>query len=123
MIKSYKNLTKCVFVRYNSSMIIDDGSLLSINASDLDADGVLRIPDGVYEIAQHVVVRLWQSSHNMSAGIRPQGFFYLLDRHAPLAMTKGNKCIIPQSLCHSRARGPRKHEYVCGVDKAGMTRD
>ena len=37
MIKSYKNLTKCVFVRYNSSMIIDDGSLLSISASDLDA--------------------------------------------------------------------------------------
>ena len=87
MIKSYKNLTKCVFVRYNSSMIIDDGSLLSINASDLDADGVLRIPDGVYEIAQNVGVRLWQSSYNMSAGIRPQGFFYLLDRHAPLAMT------------------------------------
>ena len=22
--------------------------------------------------------------------------------------------------CHSRARGPRKHEYVCGVDKAGI---
>ena len=87
MIKSYKNLTKCVFVRYNSSMIIDDGSLLSINASDLDADDVLRVPDGVYEIAQNVGVRLWQSRYNMSAGIRPQGFFYLLDRHAPLAMT------------------------------------
>ena len=23
-------------------------------------------------------------------------------------------------LCHSRARGPRKHEYVCGVDNAGI---
>ena len=88
-------------------MIIDDGSLLSISASDLDADGVLRVPDGVYEIAQNVGVRLWQSSYNMSAGIRPQGFFYLLDRHAPLAMTKGSKCIIPQSLCHSRAGGNR----------------
>ena len=22
--------------------------------------------------------------------------------------------------CHSRVRGPRKHEYVCGVDKAGI---
>lgn len=54
MIKSCKNLTKCIFVRYNSGMIIDDGSLLSISASDLDADGVLRIPDGVYDIAQNV---------------------------------------------------------------------
>ena len=108
MIKSCKNLTKCIFVRYNSGMIIDDGSLLSISASDLDADGVLRVPDGVYEIAQNVGVRLWQSSYNMSAGIRPQGFFYLLDRHAPLAMTKVSKCIIPQSLCHSRLRGNDK---------------
>ena len=54
MIKSCKNLTKCIFVRYNSGMIIDDGSLLSISASDLDADGVLRIPDGVYDIAPNV---------------------------------------------------------------------
>ena len=47
---------------------------------------------------ENVVVRLWQSSHNMSAGIRPQCFFYLLDRHAPLAMTKGTKWITPHSL-------------------------
>ena len=96
MIKSCKNLTKYIFVRYNSGMIIDDGSLLSISASDLDADGVLRVPDGVYEIAQNVGVRLWQSSYNMSAGIRPH------------------------FLCHSRARGPRKYECICGVDKAGI---
>ena len=23
-------------------------------------------------------------------------------------------------ICHSRARGPRKHKCVCGVDKAGI---
>ena len=34
----------------------------------------------------------------MSAGKRPQCFFYLLDRHASLAMTKGTKCLILHSL-------------------------
>ena len=34
-------------------------------------------------------------------------------------VTKGSKCPSPRP-CHSRARGPRKHEYVCGVDKAGI---
>ena len=36
--------------------------------------------------------------YNMSAGGCPQCFFYLLDRHASLAMTKGTKRLIPQSL-------------------------
>ena len=34
----------------------------------------------------------------MSAGIRPQCFFYLLDRHALLAMTMGSKCVFLNSL-------------------------
>ena len=52
-------------------------------------------------------------------GQTPAVLFYLLDRHAPLAMTKGTKCLIPH-LCHSRARGPRKYECIYGVDKAGI---
>ena len=56
----------------------------------------------------------------MSAGERPQCFFYLLDRHAPLAMTKGTKCPSTHHSCHSRARGPRKYECICGVVKAGI---
>ena len=69
---------------------------------------------------ENVVVRLRQSSYNMSAGIRPQCFFYLLDRHAPLAMTKGSNSPSTHRSCHSRARGPRKHKCVCGVVKAGI---
>ena len=69
---------------------------------------------------ENVVVRLWQSSHNMSAGIRPQCFFYLLDRHAPLAMTKGTKWIIPQSLTtpaasHHPSNGGELGSSHCGV--------
>ena len=51
-------------------------------------------------------------------GQTPAVLFYLLDRHAPLAMTKGTKWIIPHHSYHSRARGPHKHIRVCGVDKA-----
>ncbi len=50
----------------------------------------------------------------------PAVLFYLLDRHAPLAMTKGSNCPSTHHSCHSRARGPRKYECICGVDKAGI---
>ena len=40
-------------------------------------------------------------------GRMPAVLFYLLDRHAPLAMTKGSKCSSPHFLCHSRAGGNR----------------
>ena len=53
-------------------------------------------------------------------GHSPAVLFYLLDRHASLAMTKGSKYPSPHFLCHSRARGPRKYECICGVDKAGI---
>ena len=52
---------------------------------------------------------------NMSAGIRPQCFFYSLDRYAPLAMTKGTKWIIPQSLTTPalRATPPMEGNFAC----------
>ena len=34
----------------------------------------------------------------MSEGVRPQCFFYLLDRHALLAMTIGTKCVFLNAL-------------------------
>ena len=37
-----------------------------------------------------------------------------------LAMTKGTKWISTHHSYHSRARGPRKYECICGVDKAGI---
>ena len=33
---------------------------------------------------------------------------------------KGTKCPSTHHSCHSRARGPRKYECICGVDKAGI---
>ena len=51
-------------------------------------------------------------------GRMPAVLFYSLDRHAPLAMTKGSKYPNTHHSCHSRARGPRKYECICGVDKA-----
>ena len=37
-----------------------------------------------------------------------------------LAMTKETKHPSAHHSCHSRARGPRKYECICGVDKAGI---
>ena len=53
-------------------------------------------------------------------GHSPAVLFNLLDRHAPLAMTKGTKCPSTHRSCHSRAWGPRKYECICGVVKAGI---
>ena len=47
-------------------------------------------------------------------GHSPAVLFYLLDRHASLAMTKGTKCPSTHHSCHSRAQGPRKYECICG---------
>lgn len=41
---------------------------------------------------ENVVVRLWQSSAMCLRAITPAVLFYLLDRHALLAMTMGSKC-------------------------------
>ena len=40
---------------------------------------------------ENVVVRLWQSRAICLRAECPQCFFYLLDRHASLAMTRGSK--------------------------------
>ena len=40
-------------------------------------------------------------------GQTPAVLFYLLDRHASLAMTKGTKCSNTHHSCHSRAGGNR----------------
>ena len=53
-------------------------------------------------------------------GQTPAVLFYLLDRHAPLAMTKGSNSPSTHHSYHSCARGPHKHIRVCGVDKAGI---
>ena len=37
-----------------------------------------------------------------------------------LAMTRGGNSLSAHHSCHSRARGPRKYECICGVDKAGI---
>ena len=37
-----------------------------------------------------------------------------------LAMTKGGNSPSTHHSCHSRTRGPRKYECICGVDKAGI---
>ena len=68
---------------------------------------------------ENVGVRLWQSSAICLRAFA-RSAFYLLDRHAPLAMTKGTKWISTHHSYHSRARGPRKYECICGVDKAGI---
>ena len=43
------------------------------------------------EGVENVVVRLWQSRAICLRAECPQCFFYLLDRHASLAMTRGSK--------------------------------
>ena len=38
----------------------------------------------------------------------------------PISMTKVSNCPSTHHSCHSRARGPRKYECICGVVKAGI---
>ena len=42
---------------------------------------------------ENVGVRLWQSSAICLRAFARSAFFYLLDRHASLAMTMGSKCV------------------------------
>ena len=69
---------------------------------------------------ENVVVRLWQSSAICLRAITPAVLFYLLDRHALLAMTMGSKGVFLTALPHPpshKVRHPPPRtthaNYVC----------
>ena len=66
-----------------------------------DGGGVIRAPPCHCEGVRSTLKTLSYDCGNpvqYVCGQTPAVLFYLLDRHAPLAMTKGTKCQIPQSL-------------------------
>ena len=71
---------------------------------------------------ENVVVRLRQSSAICLRANARSAFLFTGSPRSfhSLAMTKGTKCPSTHHSCHSRARGPRKYECICGVDKAGI---
>ena len=72
---------------------------------------------------ENVVVRLRQSSAICLRANARSAFLFTGSPRSfhSLAMTKESKYPSTHQSCHSRARGPRKYECICGVDKAVLS--